>query len=882
MAGLNQNGHSGGNPVLEELDEARERLKGAVRTGALSEAFHEQYTEAVDHYFRRSLEESRAGERLFRGRTPFSLIAVGGYGRGDLCLGSDIDLLLLFPSRVPKGAKPLVEEVLFPLWDLGLDLGYAVRSLKETLRLAGGDFEVLTTLLDARFVGGDSPLFLKLAEDVQGLLSRKRDRFARWLKDTETVRMESFGDASHLLEPDLKKGIGGLRDVHHILWLARAELGLSTLEDLEASGRLTRLEHRDLNRAAALIRGVRNHLHDLSGRKNDRLTFEQQPEIARRMGYRDRVHHPAVEQFMGDLHAAMASIKALRRVVEAPGRPEGNRGTTPMARDDLEDGLEVRGNEIRIRSGQKVLENPLLLMQAFEAGARIGAPLSLDAMRRVREFLPLVDDVFRSSWVAARGFCFILGSEHAPEILDQMFETRFLEVYIPEFQPIRDRVQFDTYHLFPVGRHSLETVRALKQVARQQDILLSSIYLDLPDPEALLLAALLHDIGKTSRNHARQGAALAGRVLERLGLDEQRSDSVRFLIHRHLLLVETATRRDLGDEKVVVHCARTVGTVERLKMLTLLTWADARATGPRAWNDWVAGLVQELFFKVLHILERGELASPDVSKRAADLRRKVIRAARERVDRRLLGHALEVMTPRYLLNTPAEAIARHIELFGRLDGARRGEDPPFVLSTRLDEAAGCWEASFLALDRPGLFFKAAGVFALNNINILSSEIYTWRDHTAVDVFRVSLPDYGRPAEEVWSKVKRDFREVLADRLPLSEKLERKAAPSILSRPGRPRRPVEIRVDNQTSDFFTLVDVFANDRVGLLYDITRTLTRLGLDIRVAKISTKADQVADAFYLRDLDGQKVESPERIEAIRRALREALENRDDLPRSG
>jgi len=865
--------------VLEELRESREKLVAAFRSGGDSSDFQARYTETVDHYFRRSLEESRAGQRLFRARTAFSLVAVGGYGRADLCLGSDIDLLLLFASRVPKDAKPLVEEILFPLWDLGLDLGYAVRSLKECVRLAKADFEVLTALLDARFIGGDSPLFLKLLGRVQDdVVAKQRERFARWLRDTDNVRAETIGDASHLLEPDLKRGIGGLRDVHHMAWLSRVRFGLDSLRDLETTGRLSHPEHLDLERSAALIGRVRNHLHDLSGRKNDRLTFEFQPEIARRLGYRDRPHFQAVEQFMGDLHAAMATVKALGRVVNAPSSPGGTAVSTGRTPDGLPPGLMARGGEICFRSAASVLEDPLLLMHAFEAGARTGAPLSLETLRLVREFLSLVDEAFRASETASRGFRAVLRSTRAADALDQMFETRFLDAYVPEFRAVRDRVQFDTYHLFPVGRHSLQTVRELERVAGQKEILLASIFLDLRDPELLLLGALLHDIGKSTRDHARQGAAVAGPVLQRLGLDERRAREVRFLIRNHLLLVETATRRDLGDEKIVVGCARTVGTIERLKMLYLLTWADARATGPRAWNDWVASLVQELFFKVLHILERGELATPDASKRADDARRSVARATAGKVDQRLLDRAFEVMTPRYLLNTGAEGIARHLELLERLEALGAGGDPGrFVMSARPDPASGWWEVSFLAVDRPGLFSDTAGVFALNGINILSSEIYTWRDRTAVDLFRVTLPGAGRPPAEIWSRVEEDLRGTFAGRLSLPERVERKAAPSVLTRPGRPRRPVEVRIDNEASDFFTLVDVFANDRVGLLYDVTRTLTGLGLDIRIAKVSTKADQAADAFYVRDFEGQKVEAPETVARIRKALLVSLEEGEE-----
>ncbi len=862
------------NAPLEEFRKARNDLGDSFRSRGLWGGFQEGYTAAVDQYFRRALEESRTGERLFRGRTPFSLVAVGGYGREDLCLESDIDLLVLFGARIPKVAKPLLEEVIFPLWDLGLDLGYAVRPLRECLRMAQSDFEVLTSLLDARFIGGDSLLFLQFVDRLESkVLSKKRDHFARWLRDTDTIRLDAFGDASHRLEPDLKKGIGGLRDVHHMLWLSRVCFGVRSSRELETTGRLSHAEHEDLERSASLIRCVRSHLHDLSGRKNDRLTYEFQPEIARRLGYRDQANFQGVEQFMGDLHAAMATIKTLCRVVSAATAYEREPASFGDAGIDLPEGLGLRQGEIHIESAMRILSRPLLLMQAYEESARIGAPLSLEAMRLIREFLFLVDEDFRRSEAVSRAFMGILNSDHAADTLDGMFETRFLDGLIPEMGAIRDRVQFDTYHVFPVGRHCLETVRALKNVSRQKEILLSSIYLELPDPGPLLLAGLLHDIGKIGTDHSRTGATMAGPILERFALDAARSEQVVFLIRRHLLLVKTATRRDLGDEKVVVRCARMIGTVERLKMLYLLTWADASATGPGAWNEWIANLVQELFFKVLHLLESGELTSPGATRKAMDVRKGVIQLTEGRIPRETLDRAFDTMTPRYLLDTPAKEIARHLDLFRRLDMDRKaGRDPGFIIDPQRDEAGGYWRVAFLAGDRPGLFSDIAGVLSLNRVNILSSHIYTWANRTAVDVFHVALPDPGRPSGEIWTKVEDDLSHVFRGELSLRDQLARKREPSILSRPGRPARPAEVRVDNRASDFFTLVEVFADDRVGLLYDITRTLTDLGLDIRIARVSTKADQVADIFYVRDLDGGKVEDSESTASIRERLLDRL----------
>jgi len=857
--------------LLSELKASRQALMKAFRAGQETETFHERHAAIVDQYFRRSLEESASRRRLFRGRSSFSIVAVGGYGRSELCVRSDIDLLLLFASRIPDEAKSLVQEILFPLWDMGFDLGYAVRTVKDCVALAKKDFEVLTSLLDARFIGGDSPLFLKMVESIEDkVLAKRRDHFARWLRDTDILRLETAGDASQRLEPDLKKGIGGLRDVHHMMWLARAQHGLRNLRELETSGRLSHAEFTDLEKAVTTIRCVRNHLHDLSGRKNDRLTFEYQPGIARRLAYSDQPGVPAVERFLGDLHAAMATVKSLRRVVTRAFHEQTGRRSGKEPREKISRGFVLRRNEIHFPSATAVLEDPVLMLRIFEESARTGTPLSLEAQRLVREFLPLMNESFRTSAEVGKGLCGILSSDGAAETLDQMFETRFLDTLIPEFGNIRDRVQFDTYHLFPVGRHSLETVRALKEVGRQKEILLSSVYLELQDSQVLLLAALFHDIGKTGSNHARKGEALVRRMLQRVGLEPGRIEDVAFLVLHHLLLQETATRRDLTDEKVVVQCARTIGTPDRLKMLYLLSWADARATGPRAWNDWIANLVQELFFKVLHLLEQGELATPDAAKVAQKAWEDLQRQTAGEIPKDRLEKAFDAMSSRYILNTQAADMIRHVHLFERYSGRLAlTERAALIVDARKDEAVGCWELTFLAQDRPGLFSMIAGALTLNRINILSSDIYTWRNRTAVDVFRVEDPGPGRVPEEVWQKVEQDLAKTLEGKLSLSERLDQKGGPSVLRRPGRPTRIPEVRVENKVSDFFTLIEVFANDRVGLLYEITRELTALDLDIRIARISTKADQVADVFYVRDAGGQKVEGAEEIEAIRDALK-------------
>lgn len=855
----------------DELKNARSELISLFSTGEGSETLQENYAEIVDYYFRRSVQESETGQELFRDKKPFALVAVGGYGRKDLCIHSDIDVLILFDSKVPSSAKKLAEDIFYPLWNMGLDLGHGIRSIKDCLTLGSEKLEALTSMLDARFICGESPLYLALMERLgKRVLPKKGLAFSRWLEEQNQIRMAVFGDASDLLEPNIKEGIGGLRDYHHLLWLAKAFFRLRTPKDLEYSGILSHKEYQDLESHLKFIHLVRNHLHQGSGRKNDRLTFDYQERIAQSLAFKDQDGLLAVEQFLSQLHASMAWIKSLHRSFVFTHFPGSRRnGTGSGQPESLPAPFHMEQGEIHFHSATAILHDPLLLLDIFVEAAKAGRPLSLESKRLVREFLYLVDDSFRMSKRAACGFLSILNGSNAFEALDQMLETGFLCSFIPEFEPVKDRVQFDHYHLFPVGRHLLQTVRHLKTLQQERDILLTDIFLDLRDAEPLFLAALFHDIGKTGKDHARKGALLIRNILKRFGYDRKKTEHVHFLIQHHLLLAETATRRDLNDEKIVVQCARVVGTIERLKMLYLLSWADGRATGPRAWNDWVANLVLELFFKILHILERGELATPDASRRV----RQSLQQVRGQIGELLSpadGEAIfDGMPPNYLIETSPRAIARHVTLFESLREAMvKGPESAFCLEAEAEPASGTYEVTFLANDRAGLFSDVAGVMALNNINILSARIYTWRDGTAVDIFTVTPPLDPIRTEEIWEKIKGDLAETFQGKLPLSDRLQQKAKPTLLSRKRTLTRQTQVTVDNESSDFFTLIEVFTDDRIGLLYQITHTLFTLGIDIRIAKIATKADQVADVFYVLDLEGQKVLEEEKVKRIRDVL--------------
>lgn len=855
------------------LEKGRIDLHAQFSSGESKDDFSNAYVELTDHYFRQTHQNSTTGRRLFMKRIPFALLAVGGYGRRELNFHSDIDILILFGSKIPKQAKELVETYFYPLWDLGFELGYGVRTIKDCLALSRNDFEVLTSIMDARFICGDSPLFLSLMESLQKkIASRKAVTFARWLEERHSIRMESFGDASHLLEPDLKDGIGGLRDYHQILWSAKALFGIRVSRDLEYHGKLSHREYAELRESLQLVWNVRNRLHQLAGRKNDRLNFEFQEDIAHWLGFQDQGRFLAVEQFMGELHAAMANIKSANRMFVSTHCANRRQNKAVSVDGKLPAGLALHGDGIQFDSATAIISNPSLLITLFDQSALHHQPITLEAERLVREFLYLMNEDFRMSPNTVRCFFNILNADGAFDTVEKMFDLGVLEAFIPEFESIRNRVQFDAYHIFPVDRHSLETLGNLKNVGRDKDFLLVDILNDLPNVEPLLLAGLLHDIGKTEKNHAQAGARIVKRILKRLGCSEEKTDQVAFLILHHLLLVETATRRDLEDEKVIVQCARTIGNIDNLKMLYLLAWADARATGPRAWNSWTQNLVQELFFKILNILLAEELATPDASHRVEDTLASLHEAFSHinKDDREALFSA---MTPRYLLNCTPREIIHHVEMLEAVKNSEKDDQgTTFALDMLENEMENCVNITFISRDRPGIFSDMAGVLAINQVNIMAANIYTWGDGTAVDIFKTTPhPDPYR-AREIAEKVQKDLEAVFRGELPLSERIHEKSKPSILNTGHQISRPARIQVDNRASDFFTLIEVFADDCIGLLYRITRALFELQLDIRIAKIATKGDQVADVFYVRDLEGQKVEDPVRLAAISKKLEKEI----------
>lgn len=866
--------------AAQVLSQERDRLAAGVAT-VPGDDFCRELSGLFDRYFRSRLREIWPAGNPAPEESPFAVVAVGGYGRRELCLRSDVDILLVYERRIPPQALDLAQSLFFPLWDLGCDLGHGFRSIKENLTLARKDFQVLASLLDARFVDGNRAVFDAFEQAfLTKVAAKKKDPFTKWLLAANKERLERFGDASALLEADLKRGIGGLRDYHQVLWLGKVHYGADGLDDLLRAGRLGEAQAHVLKDNARFLLGVRNLLHAEAGRRNDRLHLAHQEAIAKALGFTDAGGALAVERFLARLHREMAALKALHACFVS-SLSGGASCAAPAKASALAPGVVSAKGSLAFDLPRGYPDDPMVLMEIFVRSARTGLPLHWEARGFVSAHLHLVGRHLSGSVEAARRFMDILTSGNAAAALEQMLECGFLGAFIPEFGRVQDVVQFDTYHVHPVGWHTVEVVRRLEEPLGGKDRRFADLLAGVDDLRPLLAGAFLHDVGKgLGGGHAEKGEGIARGILERWAWPEDMADDAAFLVREHLVLFETATRRDLADETVVAGCAGLVGSRRRLDLLMLLTWADAGGTGPGAWTAWTASLVWDLYGKIVRILRRGRLASADAVRTMEATRERLREVARGGPLEEALEGCLDRMPQRYLLSHSPEDILRHVEMTVRLreavDEARRtrpggrGGTGVVVVESRELPGSGAWEVTVAAVDDARLFATVAGVLALHGINIVSAECFLWRGGTRVDVFMVSeLPDH-LPPGIFEARVAASVRNAMSGRLSLAYRLSEKRR-SPLVRQALDSEP-EVAVHNEASDFYSLIEIAAPDRVGLLCDIAKAMLNLDLRIQLAKIATYGDQVADVFYVREEGGGKITGADRVREVRTALEHCL----------
>jgi [protein-PII] uridylyltransferase len=868
-----------GSTARAYVEAAREELRQRHEAGAGGLVVVAAYTDAVDHLvewlFHNATSHYQAKNPRLNQRC--TLVAQGGYGRGELNIESDIDLLFLYPWKVNPYAETIAEIVIPGLYDAGLVVGAAMRNVRECCRLAARDLKVKTALLDARYLCGDRSPYGDFEDRVvkEVWTPDRQAFFKEKLKESEE-RHVRHGDSIYLLQPQLKEGLGGLRDLHTALWMAKVRFKVASFRDLVALGVLTDRDIGDMDAALDFLWRVRNAMHLATGSHQDHLTFDLQDRLAPQLGFGPG--RAGVEAFMRRYYTDATTVHRLGETVIARcvQVAEAVRYTAAPVRT-IRAGMRIQGTVLSVTGRDVFEEEPATMVEVFAEAQRHGASLSVGTRELLRENLDLLAAVRATPAVAASFLRVLRGRGHIAESLLEMHKLGVLKTLFPEFARLECLIAYDPFHIYTVDHHSLVGVRELELLREGKfaDSVpqLTDVMRELPQPELLILGMIFHDVGKGhGHDHSGRGARMMGEIADCLGLNEDARAACVFLVEHHLLLSHLAQQRDISDDQLVADFCRTVGSVENLQRLYVLTYADMRAVAPGIWNNWRATLVTELYRRAFEFFEKGVFGPEDQGARAERVRARV-RAAAPPAQQDAIATFVAQMPDSYFLSTPEEMMLGHGELRRRFEQAETtGERPAVATQLIAFPERDFTEFAVCTRDRPGLFAMFSGVLAAHGMNILAARIDTSRDEVALDAFRVSHEGADDTVDrDRWERVEHTLRAVLSGTRDIDSLVASSSRPSVLQ---KRRRPVLTRVefDNEVSGAYTVIDVYAADRVGLLFTITNCLYHLWLQIHLAKITTMVHEVLDVFYVTDAEGRKVEDPAQLERIRQELVRAL----------
>ena len=824
-----------------------------------------------------------ATERIYPLANPtagekFAIVAVGGYGRGEMAPFSDIDLLFLLPYKQTPHTEQVIEFLLYMLWDLGLKVGQATRSVAECLRYAKADMTIRTALLEARYVWGEQALYAELKSRFEAeILRGSALQFVEAKLAERDARHQRVGDSRYQLEPNIKEGKGGLRDLHTLFWIAKYVYRIDDVARLVELGVLSAEASARFARAQSFLWTVRVHLHYLAGRAEERLTFDRQAEIGARMGYADRPGARGVERFMKHYFLVAKDVGALTRIFCAILEADQQRKRRlPWLRWGAGrralGGFALDGEWLTIPSGDVFKKDPAALLRLFHVAQEHDLDIHPRALRAVTQSLRLIDARLREDPEANRLFLEILTSKKNPEIaLRRLNEAGVFGRFVPDFGRVVAQMQYDMYHVYTTDEHTLFAIGILHQIESGQlkDELpvASAIMPTIASRRALYVATLLHDIAKgRGGDHSLLGEKVALKLGPRLGLSAEETETVAWLVRWHLLMSGVAFKRDIGDPQTIQDFVDRVQSPERLKLLLVLTAADIRAVGPKVWNGWKAALLRELYYSALDVISGG------LTVEARDARIAAAQAAAHALLGDFTDDEFAAFTgrgyPFYWLSLDAETHARHARLMREAD--RSGA--PLTVEKRIDAARAVTELTLYTADHPGLFSRIAGALAVSGANIVDAKIMTMSNGMALDTLWVQDQDgtaFDRP--DKLAKLAFTFENVLTGDLKPHIELER--PPAFPSRMSVFTVPPRVLIDNLASRSHTVIEVNGRDRPGLLWELTRELTRLSLQVSSAKISTYGEKVVDVFYVKNLFGHKVEHEQKLAEIRTALEAVLE---------
>jgi [protein-PII] uridylyltransferase len=808
-----------------------------------------------------------ASERL-------TLLAVGGYGRGEMAPFSDVDIAFLTPWKQTAWTEQVIESMLYTLWDLGLKVGHSSRSLDEMIRMAKSDLTIRTALLEARYVWGDQPLYDEASArfQVEVVANTARTFVTEKLAERD-ARHKRMGDSRYVVEPNLKEGKGGLRDLHTLFWIGKYVHRVQTVAELVDKGLLTEPELRQFQKAENFLWAVRCHLHSVTNRPEDRLTFDVQPEIARRMRYADRPGRSAVERFMQHYFLMAKQVGDLTGVflahLDDSMAAKGRRFTLAgfMRSPRKLSGFVLDRGRLALPADDWFRQDPVRMIEVFALADEHGLEIHPQAMRAANRDAKLIDAKVRNDPRANALFMGVLTSKRDPEtVLRWMNEATVFGRFVPDFGRVVAQMQFDMYHHYTVDEHSIRAIGLLARIEagdlKADHPLATAIVNQLVSRRVLYVSVLLHDIAKgRGGDHSILGAEVAMKLCPRFGLSPAETETVAWLVRWHLLMSATAFKRDLSDYKTIMDFVEAVQSPERLRLLLALTVVDIRAVGPGVWNGWKRQLLGDLYESAEEVLRLGHKQSGRSEKIAAKQEALATAldwdAARFEQYRKRFGESYWIAEPDDILLRNAHNVAD-------------AGDKPLAVSAEVYPARGATLVTVHTADHPGLFYRLAGAIHLAGASIIDARIHTTRDGMALDNFLVQDP-YGRPFDEP-ARLKRlaqGIEDGLANRAHLDERLI--ARPLARTRADAFAIQPNVLIDNKASNRYTVIEVNARDRPALLAALAYALFQSKATIHSAHIATYGERAVDVFYVTDLIGGKVEGTVRLKALEKRLLEA-----------
>jgi len=814
-----------------------------------------------------------------------AVIAVGGYGRGSLSPFSDIDVMFLYQDNLGKFVQAVSEDVFHILWDLGFDLGHSCRSIADCLRLAENDFKTMNSLIEARFIAGDKNLFDDFKKAFNSrVLNRKIDFYLRQKVLDRNRRYADAGKTIQVLEPNIKEGPGGLRDIHTIYWIGKVVYKVDYIRDLVSCGALNDEDQEALEKGLNFLWRVRNDLHYISSRKNDILTFEFQTEIAKHLKYKDKRNKPAVEHFMKDYYSHAKKISQIctefiRRTCKSN---TDNRKPYPILRQrNLEEGFILIDDSLYIGKNNINIfqKSPIKLLEVFEIAQNRNYNLSDSLLQLIKKDVLKINRKFKWGGRGSQLFLKILNSKgQISKKIRQMHETGVLDKFIPEFAELDSLVQFDIYHHYTADEHTLIALEKLDELERQnpRESIFCQVYKEIGRKDLLRLALLLHDIGKVGgKGHVQRSVEISRKILKRLSINSNDSERVLTLIGNHVLMMHTAERRDFLNDKTIKEFAKTIGDLEALKMLLVLTYADVSAVSPYAWNEWRSELVSRLYLKTYKYFTRRLYEDIDYTaeyrEKIEKIIERVINKSEGKLSREQVIEFFDTLPERYITGTLASRIYTHYRLLQELKGKTVASAVIHNNKVGYTDFLVCFDGKL------GSFSKTCGVLTSKGLQILGAEIYTNSEGIAVDTLQCCDRE-GKAVDddELWKEIEEDLATILEGKKNIEEMVERQKRYIMKKKYGVINIPTEVRIDNDESDSYTIIEVHAQDRIGLLYDVTKILAELRLDISLAKIVTEGNLAIQIFYLTDEEHQKIRDLERLEEIALRIKNFFESKD------